>query len=181
MLRGVVFKMHVGADSADLGMDSAVWETPFYSANMMGSKESSVGGGFFSRNRGCWFLAGSNEHTCLAFVFVLLFLLIGSPVKGLAQDTGGVKGLIHGAHDSTHLDLRLGPEAKAEKDRISDQRIGPDQSKIRGERKARDLLRSAEQVSAKKAMTREQDMELRARREQEEQRIHHKKKKFDLR
>ena len=133
------------------------------------------------RIRRLLFPVGTTAVFTFPCCFLLVLCLMGSPVQVFAQGAERVEGLGHGARDSSRLDLRLGDEERAASGRIADQRIGKEQSRIRWERKQKDLLRSQEQASLKTTRQKQEDEDSRAAREREDARIHHQKKKFRTR
>ena len=81
----------------------------------------------------------------LSAVYAVCGTCMFCPAVGLAQDATSVGGLGKGERDTMRVDSRLeGREDQIVDSRISDQKIGYEERKIRLERRADELLREEE-------------------------------------
>jgi len=115
-------------------------------------------------------------------VCVLCAVDMVCPGVGFAQDTTSVGGLEKGERDTTRLDRRVkGKEEQVIDARISDQKIGYEERRIRLERRAEELLREKEVARDRQEEWTKSEEEERAearRREQED--IQRKKRAVDV-
>ena len=115
----------------------------------------------------------------LSVVFVCCMLRPGS---GLAQDVTSVGGLGQGERDTMRVDSRVeGREEQIVDSRISDQKIGYEERKIRLERRVEELLRE-EEVSLQREerfAKEEEDARAEARRREAED-VQRKKRAVDV-
>jgi len=121
--------------------------------------------------------------------FLLLAILAAAcgnylmcPAVGLTQDVTSVEGLGEGERDTMRVDSRVeGREDRIEDSRISDQKIGYEERKVRLEKRAEELLRD-EEVSREREerfAKEEEDARARARRRDEED-VQRKKRAVDV-
>jgi membrane protein involved in colicin uptake len=114
---------------------------------------------------------------CAVCVYCML-----SPAVGLAQDATSVGGLGQGERDTMRVDSRLeGREDQIVDSRISDQKIGYEERKIRLERRAEELLREEEGSLEREEMFAKEEEESRneARRREAED-VQRKKRAVDV-
>jgi hypothetical protein len=118
----------------------------------------------------------------LVVVCTVCALYMLYPAAGLAQDATSVGGLEKGERDTTRLDRRMeGKEEQVIDARISDQKIGYEERRIRLERRADELLRAEEVARERQEQWTKSEEEKRAearRREQED--IQRKKRAVDV-
>ena len=117
---------------------------------------------------------------CASCVLAALYMVC--PLVGFAQDAAPVGGLEEGERDTTRLDRRVkGKDEQVIDARISDQKIGYEERKIRLERRADELLRAEEVARERQEEWTKSEEEKRAearRREQED--IQRKKRAVDV-
>ena len=87
----------------------------------------------------------SEMPAVFSIVCAVFFSCMLCPAVGLAQDETSVGGLGQGERDTMRVGSRIeGEEGQIVDSRISDQKIGYEERKIRLERRAEDLLREEE-------------------------------------
>ena len=115
-------------------------------------------------------------------VWVLCALYMVFPAIGLAQDATSIGGLQQGERDTSRLDRRVkGKEEQVIDARISDQKIGYEERRIRLERRAEELLRAEEVARQRQEEWTESEEEKRAEaRKREQEDIQRKKRAVDV-
>jgi hypothetical protein len=105
-----------------------------------------------------------------------------SPAIGLAQDPTSIGGLEQGERDTSRLDRRVkGEEEQVIDARISDQKIGYEERRIRLERRAEELLRAEEMARQRQEEWTKSEEEKRAEaRKREQEDIQRKKRAVDV-
>ena len=118
----------------------------------------------------------------LALLFVVLGHCMLCPAVGPAQDVTSVGGLAEGERDTMRVDSRLeGRDDQIVDARISDQKIGYEERKIRLERRAEELLRDEEVSRQRDEMFAKEEEEARARaRRREDEDLQRKKRAVDV-
>jgi hypothetical protein len=104
------------------------------------------------------------------------------PAIGLAQDATSIGGLEQGERDTSRLDRRVkGKEEQVLDARISDQKIGYEERRIRLERRAEELLRAEEVARQRQEEWAKSEEEKRAEaRKREQEDIQRKKRAVDV-
>jgi hypothetical protein len=116
----------------------------------------------------------------LVFIFFALYMVF--PAVGVAQGPTSVGGLEEGERDTTRMDRRVkGKEEQVIDARISDQKIGYEERRIRLERRAEELLRSEEVARERQEEWTKSEEEKRAEaRKREQEDIQRKKRAVDV-
>lgn len=119
------------------------------------------------------------QPICAVCIACSLYVLL--PRAVLPQDAKPVGVLESGERDTMRMDLRMkGREEEVIDARISDQKIGFEERKIRLERRAEELLREEEVSRARKEEWVENEEELRAQaRKREQEDLERKKRTVD--
>ncbi len=120
--------------------------------------------------------------TVLSAVYAVCGTCMFCPAVGLAQDVTSVGGLGKGERDTMRVDSRVeGREDRIEDSRISDQKIGYEERKVRLERRAEELLRDEEvsREGEERFAKEEEEARARARRRDEED-VQRKKRAVDV-
>ncbi len=101
---------------------------------------------------------------------------------GLAQHSGSVSGLGQGERDTMRVDSRVeGREERIVDSRVSDQKIGFEERKIRLERRAEELLREEEVIRERQERFARDEEDARAdARRREEEDLQRKKRAVDI-
>ena len=124
----------------------------------------------------------SRPGALLLIVCVVCISLMLCPAVGPAQDETSVVGLGQGERDTMRVGSRVeGKEGQIVDSRISDQKIGYEERKIRLERRAEELLR-AEEVSRERQerFAREEEEAREEARRREAEDIQRKKRAVDV-
>ncbi len=118
----------------------------------------------------------------LAVLSAVWGLCMLCPAFGLAQDVTSVGGLAEGERDTMREDSRLeGREDRIVDSRISDQKIGYEERKIRLEKRVEELLREEEVSREREEIFAKEEEEARARaRRREAEDVQRKKRAVDV-
>ena len=122
------------------------------------------------------------HFVALAVFFAVCGYCLLCPAVGLGQDATSVGGLGKGEQDTMRVDSRLeGREEQIVDSRVSDQKIGYEERKIRLERRAEELLRDEEVSRDREEMFAKEEEEARARaRRRDEEDLQRKKRAVDV-
>ncbi len=114
-------------------------------------------------------------------VIVLLAALPFALGEVAAQTEGEFIGLNRGARDTMRLDRRMDDQAQQSSEyRLTDQKVGYEQRKIREERKEKELLRTGEATTSRATRFKREEEERQRARLRENERIAEKKKKIQV-